>query len=72
VTVSRTIAAMNDRLARRDLAIAAVVIVGLSRLLEPPAVWAVAVLLLGAVLLGTLQVLADESPPAEASMGVPI
>jgi len=72
VTVSRTIEAMNDRLARRDLAIAAVVIVGLSRLLEPPAVWAVAVFLLGAVLLGTLQVLADEAPPAEASMGVPI
>ena len=63
---------MNDRLARRDLTIAAVVIVGLSRLLEPPAVWAVAVFLLGAVLLGTLQVLADEAPPAEASMGVPI
>ena len=72
MTVSRTIEAMNDRLARRDLAIAAVVIVGLSRLLEPPAVWAVAVLLLGAVLLGTLQVLADEAPPTEASMGVPI
>jgi len=72
VTVSRTIEVMNDRLARRDLAIAAVVIVGLSRLLEPPAVWAVAVLLLGAVLLGTLQVLADEAPPTEASMGVPI
>ena len=72
MTVSRTIEAMNDRLARRDLAIAAVVIVGLSRLLEPPAVWAVAVFLLGAVLLGTLQVLADEAPPAEASMGVPI
>ena len=72
MTVSRTIAPMEDRLARRDLAIAAVVVVGLSRLLEPPAVWAVAVLLLGAVLLGTLQVIADEAPPAQASMGVPI
>lgn len=72
MTVSRTIAPMDDRLARRDIAIAAVVIVGLSRLLEPPAVWAVAVFLLGAVLLGTLQVLADEAPPAEAAMGVPI
>lgn len=71
MTDSRTIAAMNDRLARRDLAIAAVVAVGLSRLLEPPAIWPVAVFLLGAVLLGTLQVLADEAPPAEAS-GVPI
>jgi hypothetical protein len=72
MTVSRTIAPMDVRLARRDLAIAAVVIVGLSRLLEPPAVWAVAIFLLGAMLLGTLQVLADEAPPAEASMGVPI
>ncbi len=72
MTVSRTIAPMELRLARRDLAIAAVVIVGLSRLLEPPAVWAVAIFLLGAVLLATLQVLADEAPPAEAAMGVPI
>jgi hypothetical protein len=72
VTASRTIAPMDDRLARRDLALAAVVIVGLSRLLEPPTVWAVAAFLLGAVLLGTLQVLADEVPPAEAAMGVPI
>jgi hypothetical protein len=72
MTVSRTIAPMDVRLARRDLVIAAVVLVGLSRLLEPPAVWLVAVLLLGAVLLGTLQVLADEAPPAEAGMGVPI
>jgi uncharacterized membrane protein YdcZ (DUF606 family) len=63
---------MDVRLARRDLVIAAVVMVGLSRLLEPPAVWAVAFFLLGAVLLGTLQVLADEAPPAEAGMGVPI
>ncbi len=72
MTVSRTIAPMDVRLARRDLAIAAVVIVGLSRLLEPPAVWAVAIFLLGAMLLGTLQVLADEASPAEAAMGVPI
>jgi hypothetical protein len=72
MTVSRTIAPMDVRLARRDLAIAAVVIVGLSRLLEPPAVWAVAIFLLGAMLFGTLQVLADEAPPAEAAMGVPI
>jgi hypothetical protein len=72
VTVSRTIAAVNELLARRDLAIAAVVVVGLSRLLEPPAVWVVAVFLLGAVLMGTLQVLADEAAPAEAAMGVPI
>ena len=30
------------------------------------------IFLLGAMLLGTLQVLADEAPPAEAAMGVPI
>lgn len=72
MTVSRTIAPMHDRLARRDLSIAAVVVVGLSRLLEPPQVWAVAIFLLGAVLFGTLQVLADEAPPAEQSIGVPI
>ena len=72
MTASRTIAPMELRLARRDLAIAAVVIVGLSRLLEPPAVWLVAIFLLGAMLLGTLQVLADEAPPAEAAMGVPV
>ncbi len=72
MTASRTIGLVNDRMARRDLAIAAVVVVGLSRLLEPPAVWAVAVFLLGAVLLGTLQVLADEASPSEAAIGVPI
>ena len=72
MSVSRTIAPMDVRLARRDLAIAAVVIVGLSRLLEPPAIWAVAIFLLGAMLLGTLQVLADEASPADAAMGVPI
>ena len=47
-------------------------VVGLSRLLEPPAVWLVAIFLLGAMLLGTLQVLADEAPPAEAAIGVPV
>jgi uncharacterized membrane protein YdcZ (DUF606 family) len=72
VTDSRTIAPVKELVARRDLAIAAVVVVGLSRLLEPPAVWAVAVFLLGAVLLGTLQVLADEAPPTEAALGVPV
>lgn len=72
MTDSRTIAPVKELVARRDLAIAAVVVVGLSRLLEPPAVWAVAVFLLGAMLLGTLQVLADEAPPTEAAMGVPV
>ena len=37
MNLSRTIPAMDERNARRDLALAAVTIVGLSRLLEPPA-----------------------------------
>lgn len=72
VSVSRTIAAMDDRSGRRDLALAAMTIVGLSRLLEPPSLWLVAVLLLIAMLFGTLQVLADEVHPAAAAAGVPI
>lgn len=69
---SRTIAAMDDRLARRDLALVAVTVVGLSRLLEPPLVWLVAGFLLGAMLLGTLQVLGDEGVTTETWGGVPI
>jgi len=69
VTAARTIEAMEDRLARRDLALAAVTVVGLSRLIEPPGVWLVAVFLLGAMLLGTLQVLGDE---VATDGGVPI
>ena len=69
---ARTIAAMDDRPAQRDLAIVAVIVVGLSRLVEPPLVWLVAALLLGAMLLGVLQVLADEASPADAASGVPI
>ncbi|MBI3749683.1 MAG: hypothetical protein HY262_12690 [Chloroflexi bacterium] len=57
---------------QRDLALVAVTVVGLSRLVEPPLVWLVAALLLGAVVLGALQVLADELAPAEAESGVPI
>jgi hypothetical protein len=68
----RTIAAMEDGSARRDLALVAVTVVGLSRLLEPPLIWLVAGALLGAMLLGTLQVLADEAAPALARFGVPI
>ena len=72
VSVSRTIPAM-DRLGRRDLALAAMTVVGLSRLMEPPALWLVAALLLIAMLFGTLQVLADEEiHPAEAVTGVAI
>jgi hypothetical protein len=57
--------------ARRDLVIVAVVIVGLSRLLDGPLAWVVAVLLLGAILLGTLSVLATLDAP-DAERGVPI
>ena len=61
-----------DLAARRDLTLVAVVVVGLSRLIEPPGVWLVAVFLLGAVLLGTLQVLSDESAEEDGGLGVPI
>ena len=69
---SRTIAGMDDRPARRDLAFVAVTMVGLSRLLEPPLIWLSAGALLGAMLLGTLQVLHDEAAPVNAWFGVPI
>lgn len=69
---SRTIAAMPDRTARIDLALLAVTVVGLSRLTEPPVVWILAILLLVAMPFGTLQVLHDEIPPADAEAGVPI
>jgi hypothetical protein len=61
-----------DRLARRDLTLAAVTVVGLSRLIEPPGVWFVAIFLLGAILLGTLQVLGDEAARAGGGLGVPV
>ena len=72
MTVARTIGSMDDRLARRDLALGAVTIVGLSRLIEPPGVWFVAVFLLGAMLVGTLQVLGDEAASIDSGGGVPI
>jgi hypothetical protein len=62
-----------DRLGRRDLTLAAVTVVGLSRLVEPPTVWYVAIFLLGAMLIGTLQVLGDESVRSTGDgRGVPI
>lgn len=64
--------AIQDQSAHRDLAVAAVTLVGLSRLVEPPLVWLVAFLLLVAMLLGALQVLADEAAPSEAAAGVAI
>ena len=58
-------------LARRDLTLVAVVAVGLSRLLEGPGIWVVAILVLAALLFGALQVLAEDDPAAETT-GVPI
>ena len=72
VNAPRPIAAMDDRSARHDLALVAVTVVGLSRLLEPPVIWLVAAALLGAMLLGTLQVLTDEVHPSQAWFGIPI
>jgi len=72
VSDSRTIAAMDDHSARRDLALVAVTVVGLSRLLEPPLIWLAAGALLGAMLLGTLQVLHDEAAPIQVWFGVPV
>lgn len=70
----RTLAARRDDVAgRRDLALAAVTVVGLSRLIEPPGIWLAAIFLLGAILLGTLQVLGDERARVEGSgLGVPV
>lgn len=69
---SRALGAPDDRPGQRDLALVAVTIVGLSRLVEPPLVWLVAALLLGAIILGALQVLSDELGPTEAGAGVAI
>jgi hypothetical protein len=74
VSDGRTLAARRDDMAgRRDLALAAVTVVGLSRLIEPPGIWLAAIFLLGAILLGTLQVLGDERARVEGSgLGVPV
>jgi hypothetical protein len=57
--------------ARRDLVLLVAVIVGLARLLDGPLIWLVAILLLFATMLGSLQVLgAVEAPDAEH--GVPV
>jgi hypothetical protein len=74
VSAGRTLAARRDDVAgRHDLALAAVTLVGLSRLIEPPAIWLAAIFLLGAILVGTLQVLGDERARVEgAGLGVPV
>jgi len=61
----------EGRFARRDLTLAAVAGVGLSRLLDGEGVWLVAAFVLAGMLLGSLQVLAEDDPAAETS-GVPI
>ena len=61
----------NFDAARRDLVLLAVVVVGLSRLLDGPLAWIVAAFLLGTVLLGTLAVLGTLDAP-DAERGVPI
>ena len=66
-----TVGHPDGRAARRDLALVAVTAVGLSRLLDGPALWLVAVLVLGGMFLGALQVLAEDDPAAETT-GVPI
>ncbi|HKG56075.1 MAG TPA: hypothetical protein VKA85_02395 [Candidatus Limnocylindrales bacterium] len=69
---ARPATAPDSRIApRRDLAVAAATIVGLSRFAEGPLVWVVAAILLLALLVGTLQVLADWDPAADV-VGVPV
>jgi hypothetical protein len=63
--------ALEVSAARRDLALLVVVIVGLARLLDGPLNWLVAVLLLVATLLGSLQVLGQLDTP-ETEHGVPV
>jgi hypothetical protein len=70
--MDRRAVALGDQAAHRDLALVAVTLVALSRLVEPPLVWLVAAVLLAAILLGALQVLADEASPAEAAAGVAV
>jgi hypothetical protein len=63
--------AEDGRVSRRDLTLAAVTGVGLSRLLDGDTVWLVAGFVLAGMLFGALQVLAEDDPAAETS-GVPI
>jgi hypothetical protein len=56
---------------RRDLEIAVATVVGMAAVLTGPLVWGVAILLLAATILGTLQLLA-EVESADAERGVPI
>lgn len=55
----------------RDLVIAATTVVGMAVVLSGPLVWAAAILLLAAAILGTLQVLGDIEGP-DVDRGVPV
>lgn len=69
---SRTIPAMNARdLDTRELLLTTALLVGASRLAEPPLLWPLAVLVLIATGIVTLQVLAPVDPAAETA-GVPV
>lgn len=72
MTQPRLVPAVDERSAQLDLALVAVTLVGLSRLIDPPLIWLVAAALLGAMLLGALQVLTEEVAPAQALFGIPI
>ena len=63
--------ALEISAARRDLALLVVVIVGLGRLLDGPLTWVVALLLLAATLLASLQILGQLNAPG-TEHGVPI
>ena len=52
---------------RRDLVVIAATVIGMAVVVRGPATWLVAGLLLAAMLLGTLQVLGDPSPLADAN-----
>jgi len=70
--LSRTIAKMDVRtLDSRELIISTVLLVGLSRLVEPPLLWGVAILVLLTTAVTTLQLLASVDPAGE-SAGIPI
>jgi hypothetical protein len=56
---------------RRDLEIGVATVVGMAAVLTGPLIWGVAILLLAATILGTLQLLADVESP-EADRGVPV
>ena len=68
---AETARAGDGRASRIDLTLAAITGVGVSRLLDGDGVWLVAGFVLAGMLLGALEVLAEDDPAAETS-GVPI